>query len=400
MRKLSITKLSLIEAVITSLVVGLAETYFPAFSLMKGAGPIEAGLLVSIPLIFAVLFQGVLLKQFRHLHLSTWVPLAAGVQLFALFGLTVLATSEVSNPVFWLMILYSVYWAGYYSAIPAWNRWISDLVSFEESQKYFSARTRFTQFGIVIGLLIGGFLLHFDRLNIPIQYLFSGLFAVCSIFKYLTYKLFRSHPESLATIHFDNKKAIELFRTHRSFFNRYILFNFAVYFSAPFVASYLLSFRKISYESFMWIMVGLFVGKILMTLILSNTKKHLPAFSMLFYGAVASAPLPILWPLCVNVPLMFGLHFVSGFAWACWEVGLSLSFFKNLHPQDKIEVVSIYYFFSVMTQIVGTLVGAFLLKFVVHENYEILFIIAGLCRLLFAMGLRNRTFGAEISVPT
>lgn len=396
MRRLKITELSLIEAFFTSLVVGLAETYFPAFSLFKGASPIQAGVLVSVPMIFAVLFQWLLLKKFRHLNLSTWVPLAAGIQLVSLFGLTLLATVMTDYPVTWLLVLYSIYWAGYYSALPAWNRWISDLVSYEDSQKYFSARARFTQFGIVAGLLIGGVLLHFVKFDLPFEYLFAGIFAVCTIFKFITYKLFRKHTESLTTIHFEKEKAFELLKIHRSFFSRYAFFNFAVYFSAPFVASYLLTERMLSYENFMWVMIGLFSGKIFLTLILSKVKKNIPAFSLLFYGAIFSAPLPILWPLCVNVPLMFGLHFISGLALACWEIGLSLSFFKNLQARDKIEVISLFYFFNVITQVLGTLAGAVILKYLVHENYETLFLIAGIVRLAFAFGLKNRTFGVEV----
>lgn len=396
MRRLSITQLSLLEAFFTSLVIGLAETYFPAFSLMKGASPIQAGVLVSVPMIFAGVFQWLLLKKFRHLNLSTWVPLAAGVQLFSLFGLTFLSTFETAYPVTWLLVLYSVYWGGYYSAIPAWNRWISDLVSFEDSQKYFSARTRFTQVGIVLGLIVGGLLLKLDKLAWPVEYLFGGIFAVCSLLKFVTYKLFRLHTPSTTAIHFEKSKAIVLLKEHKSFFSRYVLFNFSVYFSAPFVASYLLSTRGLSYENFMWVMVGLFAGKILLTLILSNAKKIVSAQSLLFFGAVASAPLPIFWTYCSNVSMMFGLHFISGLSWACWEVGLSLCFFKSLKPADKIEVISLYYFFSIMTQVLGTLMGAFLLKYVVHQNYETLFLIAGVTRLLFAFGLRNKTFGNEL----
>lgn len=394
MRRLTVTELSLLEAFFTSLVIGLAETYFPAFSLMKGASPIQAGVLVSVPMIFAVVFQWLLLKKFKHLNLSTWVPLAAGIQLLSLFGLTVLSLTTTTIPVVWLLIFYSIYWAGFYSAIPAWNRWISDLVSVENSQKYFASRTRFIQVGILTGLIIGGVLLHFYKMDIAVEYLFAYLFSVCALFKFVTYKLFRKHTESLATIHFEKSKAIDLLKKHKSFFARYTVYNLAVYLSAPFVASYLLTERNLSYENFMWVMIGLFAGKILLTLVLSKIKRTIHPFSLLFYGAVVSAPLPVLWPLCVNVPLMFSLHFLSGVGLACFEMGLALSFFKSLKSEEKIEVISIFYFFNVVTQVLGTLAGAFLLKFVVSEHYETLFLIAGVARLVFAFGLKkSATFG-------
>ncbi|MBC7467554.1 MAG: MFS transporter [Bdellovibrio sp.] len=401
MRRLTVTELSLLEAFFTSLVIGLAETYFPAFSLMKGASPIQAGVLVSVPMIFAIVFQWLLLKKFRHLNLSTWVPLAAGIQLVSLFGLTVLAVIPTETPVLWLLVFYSAYWAGYYSAIPAWNRWISDLVSVENSQKYFASRTRFIQFGIVTGLVIGGVLLHLYKLDIAVEYLFACLFSVCALFKFITYKLFRKHTESLTSIHFEKSKAQSLLKKHKTFFMRYTVYNLAVYLSAPFVASYLLTKRHLSYEDFMWVMIGLFAGKIFLTLVLSKVKRNMPPFSLLYCGALISAPLPILWPLCINVPLMFSLHFLSGLGLACFEMGLSLSFFKTLEANEKIEMISIFYFFNVITQVLGTLLGAVVLKFLVSENYESLFLIAGAIRLIFAFGLKKTaSFGklAKLSV--
>ncbi|MFZ3231155.1 MAG: MFS transporter [Pseudobdellovibrio sp.] len=396
MRQMKVTELSLIEAFFTSLVVGLAETYFPAFSLAKGASPIEAGILVSLPMIFAVLFQFVVLRKLKNLPVSTWVPLATGIQVVSLVSLTAFSTFEILNPVIYLLIIYSMYWAGFYSAIPAWNRWVSELVSFEDSQKYFSMRTRVVQVGIVAGLFMGGFLLHFKQLNWPAEYLFASLFAVCASLKFLTFKLFRKQTPSSATIHFDKEKAIALFNKHKTFFIRCAVFNFSVFFSAPFVASYLLSEKKLSYDHFMWVMIGLFAGKILMTLVLSKIRKNVSTSSLLFYGAICSAPLPLLWMYCTTLPLMILLQVVSGTAWACWEVGLSLNFFKHLHEDDKIEVVSIYYLLNVATQVLGTLIGAFILKFIIHENYDMLFVFAGVVRFICAYGVKNQSFGNEI----
>lgn len=393
MNNKAVVRFSLFEAFFTSLVIGLAETYFPAFSLMKGLSAIEAGVLTSAPLFFAGLFQWVLLKKIKNTVVSDWVSKAVLIQLIALACLAACSFIETPQMFIILLILYSLYWLGHFVTQPAWNRWVFDLVSLDQSHYYFSLRSRVVQAGIILGLILGGYVLNLNILNLEIKKLFLGIFSLSCFLKYLSYRLYKLHPAVLTQINFDFQHAKNLFFKYKSFFKSYSLFNFSVYLSAPYVVSYLLVARHLTYEQFMWVMAGLFLGKIGTTLLLPRLKENISSFKLLIIGGIVAAPLPALWPFCTEVWMLFALHLLSGFAWGAWEVGLSLCFFKNLNIKEKVEMISIYNFIGTMTQIAGTLVAAFILKFLIQENYNLLFIISGIIRFIFVFSLRAKTFG-------
>ena len=387
---------SLLEAFFTSLVIGLVETYFAAFALFKGVSAIEAGVLTSAPLVLAGFLQFLLLKKIKKVSVSQWVLVAALVQLFALLILA-LCSFDQNFPFFSvLMAVYSLYWLGHFATQPAWNRWLFDLVSIEQSQSYFSLRTRITQVGIVLGLILGGYVLNLNILSLDIKYLFLGIFIFSSILKCISYQLFKLHPRAKTEINFDFIHAKNLFFKYKSFIKSYSLFNFSVYLSAPYVVSYLLVTRNLTYEQFMWVMAGLFLGKIGTTLLLARLKENISPFKLLFWGGFLAAPLPALWPFCSQIWMLFILHVISGLAWGAWEVGFSLSFFKNLHINEKIEMISIFNLIAIVTQIVGTLLAAFILKFLISEDYNLLFIISGLIRLGCVLPLRKKFFGVAL----
>ena len=398
MNNKSIVRISLLEAFFTSFVVGLAETYFPAFSLMKGASAIEAGVLVSAPLILAVLFQWFLLKKFRHMQVSSWVPLMALVQFAALVLLALGSVSHTNNTFLILMIIYSIYWLGLFASQPAWNRWIFDLISVEQSQYYFSLRTRVVQIGIISGLILGGYGLHLNILALPLEILFLAMFVLSALLKFFSYHLLKQHGSVKAKISMDVIHAKNLLLKYKPFLKSFSLFNLSLFLSASFVVSYLLVERGLTYEQFMWVMAGLFIGKIAMTLIIPRIEENIQPFKLLFFGGLIAAPLPLLWPLCTQVWMLFAVHIISGLAWGAWEVGLSLCFFKNLHITEKMEMVAIYNFVGISTQVIGTLAGAFVLKFLIAENYEVLFVISGVIRLICVLALRKKTFGDMATV--
>jgi len=85
-------KLNYLEAFFTSLVVGLAETYFIAFALNLGVSVIESGLLASIPLLFAGLSPFLFRRLFHRFLNSTWVLIGCAIQCVALASLALLGT--------------------------------------------------------------------------------------------------------------------------------------------------------------------------------------------------------------------------------------------------------------------------------------------------------------------
>ncbi len=387
---------SLYEAFFTSFAVGLGETYFIAYALHLGVSVVESGLLTSLPLVFVGISPFFFRKIFHRFLNSNWVLIACSIQCIALAGLAVLGLmqdSYLKQPFVPLLILYSIYWFGNFSALPSWNKWIHELIPHKQSDLYFSRRTRMIQFGIILGLITGGLSLHLEILKYSTTFLFIMLFLVTYHCKFISCYLFYTLPKSHSHYDLNWNKAIKFLKKQREFFSVYSLFNFSLYLSAPFVSGYLLVIRGLSYQQFMLVTVALFVGKISTTMLLERMKKDWTPHQMYFWGGLLAAPLPALWPFCDTLFTQAGLHFLSGMGWAAWEVGISLSIFKKVNPHEKIEAVTIYNMVGLPTQVLGTLFGAYLLKFTYHNNYTIMFMIAGVARLILFIPMYTKKFG-------
>jgi Major Facilitator Superfamily len=389
-------RLSLYEAFFTSFSVGLGETYFIAYALHLGVSVVESGLLTSLPLIFVGISPFFFRKIFHRFLNSNWVLIACAIQCLALASLAVLGLLQetiLKQPFVPLLIIYSVYWFGNFSALPSWNKWIHELIPHKQSDLYFSRRTRMVQFGIILGLISGGLSLHLEIFKYSTTFLFIMLFLVTYHFKFISFYLFYKQPMSHSHYDLNWDKAFKFLKKQKDFFSVYSLFNFSLYLSAPFVSGYLLIVRGLNYEDYMWVTVSMFAGKILTTMLLDRMKKDWAPHKMYFWGGLLAAPLPALWPICQSNLSLSALHFVSGMGWAAWEVGISLSIFKKINPHEKIEAVTIYNMVGLPTQVLGTIFGAYLLKFIYHDNYTMMFVIAGIARLILFIPMYSKKFG-------
>jgi predicted MFS family arabinose efflux permease len=278
------------------------------------------------------------------------------------------------------MVLYSLYWYGYFSSQPVWNIWISELITDHQSHEYFALRTRLTQIGIISGLVLGGGLLQWKVLNLLPSHVFGLLFSAAFVGQLFKYYSFKKHVPSTSVMSFSFLKIKHIFNQNRSFFSTYGLFNASLFLSAPYVTGYLLTTKNLNYFHFMLVTVSLFLGKIMSTYILSLFANKLSPIKLMALGGVIVAPLPLLWPYCHSPEAMYLLNFVSGLFWALWDVGLSLSFFKNISSKDKIETVTLYHSIGFLTQVIGTCIGALCIKYLFNYNYHSIFVFAGIIR--------------------
>ena len=388
-------KMSYWEAFITSFVVGFAESYFAPFSLHMGGSALESGILLSLPLIFAGGAQFILQPYFHYLSVAQFVQRAVLLQSFSLLGLAAVSQMTFTNYFPLLLFLFSLYWLGHFALQPAWNRWISEILPVEQGQNYFSLRVRLNQIGIIAGLIFGGLTLHLNIIHIETSKLFLSLFLFSFFCKILTYHFFSKHQSITISLNLSKQKMKLSLIQFSSFFKSYGGFNFTVYLSSTFVAAYLLSVRHLNYLDFMWIMIGLFIGKMATTFLIEKKYINMEPTKLMFIGGFFAAPLPGLWPFIYDVRLMFVLHLISGMAWAAWEVGLSLCFLKNLPAESKMETISVYNYIGVTTQVLGTLCGALIVRYVFNSNYDYLFIFAGLIRWIGVLPLRKNTLSSN-----
>lgn len=382
-------KFSYYEAFLSSFVIGLAESYFAAFAIAKGMNTLQSGLLTTLPLLFAGALNILFNVYFKKKTLSAHVQDNVLFQVFALIGMAYFAwtTYIPANIVFvGLLSLYSIYWYSFFSSQPVWNTWITEMVKSDESQDYFALRTRLTQLGVITGLLFGGGLLQLFSDRLGATDIFIIIFTVSAFCKILKYHYYQKHPASESKVQMSYSKIKDIFIRNQIFFKNYSLFNLTLFISAPYVSGYLLESKHLNYFHFMLVTIALYVGKIFTTLFTSLTEKDLNPFTMMLLGGLAAAPLPALWPICNTVETMILLQILSGAAWAFWEMGLALVFFKNIKKEEKIETITLYHTVGITTQVLGAIVGALLVKFIFQHNYNHIFVFAGAIRFAAFLG--------------
>lgn len=393
-------KLSLVDAFLYSLMVGLGETYLPAYVLSVGLGEIYAGLLASLPMLSGALLQLFAPNGIRALRSTkNWIVISSFLQACTYLPLVYLTMTEA--PQFWLLFfILTMYWGAGFAAGPAWNYWMGHLVPAEVSSQFFSKRTRVLQIGLLIGLILGGIALHNKMQITPMTSVFSGLFFLAFLCRLLsTLALGRHHFHQSWEISETQKNSwTSLVASWKLFWskspqNKFFIYLFfyqtAVFISSPFVSPFFLVHMKLDYGQYMKALASLFVGKIVALWFIENKKNKISGFDLLKLGLLTVSPLPALWALSTNYYLTLLLQFSSGMAWACLEVGLLLVFFKDLKSDEKIPFLTFYNLLNSMGIIFGTGLGAIFLKLGPSEiqTYFILFILGSTLRCLAAWPL-------------
>lgn len=370
--------------------VGAGESYLPAYVLSLGLSEWMAGMIATMPLLSGAFLQIIGTEALRAVkNHKIWVRTLAFLQASTFIPLIFFAMG--SRPHFLtLFIVLSFYWGAGFSISPAWNYWMGNLVAPERAQKYFSQRSRISQTGLLMGLILGGVALHNNVHLGP----FTSTFGLIFFFAFLSrmassWLLSRKHYEdkwSAQTTYLHIQESWKIFwsdRKKRDFFLSILPFQMSVFFSAPFVTPYMLAKLKMNYGQYMSAVAFLMIGKIISTLYFDRAKQfhYRTAFK---WGLFVIAPAPVFWVFSDNFVYILCLQLVSGAAYGFFEVGMALMFFKDLNANEKIPFLTFYNMLNCMGLLIGSAIGGIWLK--THHSdlqaYYALFVMGACFRLL------------------
>lgn len=382
--------ISLVDSFLYSLMVGAGETYLPAYVLSLGLSEWMAGLIATMPLLSGAFLQIAGTEALRAVkNHKVWVWSLAFLQASTFIPLIFFAGG--SKPHFFtLFAVLTFYWGAGFSISPAWNYWMGNLVSQSSAQKFFSQRSRISQVGLLIGLILGGVALHNDVHLGPFTSTFGLIFFIAFVSRVISsWLLSRKHYEvhwTAQASYLHIQESWKMFWTDkkkRNFFLAILPFQMSVFFSAPFVTPYMLVKLKMNYGQYMSAVAFLMIGKILSTLYFERAKEfhYHKAFK---WGLFIIAPAPFFWVLSDNFVYILGLQLISGAAYGFFEVGMALMFFQDLKPQEKIPFLTFYNMLNCMGLLIGSAIGGLWLKL---ENsqlqaYYVLFIVGAVLRLM------------------
>ena len=369
-------KLSYFDAFLASFMVGIGETYLVAFALKLQMGEVNSGLLATLPLVFGALIQ--LISPYGISWVGShkkWVLFCASIQ--CLMFLPLIQFSFFGTHSFLaLLTVITLYWAAQLAAGPAWNFWMGELISEQESAHFFSVRTRLMQMGIFLGLILGGLILNYRPFAVSDLRVYGFLFAVALVARMASVYFLSRQKYELVWLQKDHQrnlfsafKKLSLDLKMRRFFVFLFLFFMGIYISSAFVVPFFMAKLKFSYMQLMMSLASLFVAKILFIPVVKKMIEKRGAYHVFVLGAAGISPLPALWAVYHEFWFVLVLQAISGAMWAAFEVSLAMIFFNNLKSEEKTTVLTLYNVFNAIAIAAGSTLGAKILS-TYHEQIE------------------------------
>jgi MFS family permease len=368
--------------------VGMGETYLPAFALALGMGEVVSGLVASVPMMAGALLQLASPAAVRKLGSHRrWVILCATCQALSFVPLVVAAIIG-RLPGFWVFAIATLYWGAGLATGPAWNTWMEGLIPRALRPRFFAYRTRLTQIGLVTGLLAGGAALQLGKSQGQPLLAFALLFAIacasrCTSAFFLTRQSEPPpSPERLKGI--DTAQVLKRFSRGGGCGILFYLLTVqaAVWLSGPYFTPYMLKKLHLSYSTFAILTAAAVTAKVISLPFFGRVAQRAGTKKLLWIGGLGIVPLSGLWWFSSNFYYLMFLQIIGGVAWAAYELAMFLLFFETIDARERTGVLTIYNVGNALATVGGSLAGwAFLtLMGQSQQAFLMLFVLSSCCR--------------------
>jgi MFS family permease len=351
------------DGIAFSVMVGIGETYLPAFALAVGHGEVAVGLLATLPMLAGAILQLMTPMGVRRLgSCRRWVVLCARLQ--ALTFVPLLSGALLGHlDLFFVFLAAGLYWGFGMATSPAWNAWVARLVPLAGRSRFFARRTRWANAGLFTGVAAGGLLLDLGRVREAPIAAFALLFGAAAAARLLSsYYLGRqSEPPGMADSlrNLSTRELVARFRHGPS--GRFLFYllgmQVAVHVAAPFFTPYMLSELQLPYREFMALTGVAFLARIALLPSLGRLAHARGTGVLLWLGAVGIVPLPLLWLVSSSFVYLFVLQILAGAIWAALELGTILAFFERLEDSERTSILTVFNLANSAAMVLGTVLG-------------------------------------------
>ncbi len=364
--------------------VGMGETYVPAFALALGHGEVAAGLLAAAPLVLGAALQLITPAGVRHLGSHRrWVSACAALQAMT-FAPLVFGAMQGSLPLAVLFATMTIYWAAGFSCASAWNSWMATLIPVRIRGPFFAQRTRSTQLALLMTLIGAGVLLEWSASQGLALAGFGSLFALAAFAR-----LVSSHFLGRQTdVHPDAHLGEDPPRTHLvhqmvsgptgRLFTFLVAMQLGVHVSAPFFTPYMLKELELSYGQFVALTAAAFVARAALLPWMGDFIRRYGARRLLGLASWGVSPLAALWILSDRFEVLLALQLFAGVAWGAYELSVQLLFFEVAHGPNRLRLLAVYNLANSGAMLVGSLLGGWMLQHLSlgAEAYHLLFLVS------------------------
>ncbi len=380
------------DAAFYGVMVGVGETFLPAFALAVGLGQVTAGIVGSVLLMAGGLLQLVSLWALsRGFSQKWWIVLSASLQALAFLPLIWAAyVGSISGPV--LLLIASFYWATGLASGPAWNSWIERIIPKQMRANYFAKRTRASQIATLVGFVLGGLLLQYGRQSGWVLMAFAVLFATAFASRLASAIMLSLHQAPLVPSCLIQPKASP--RLNSNYSGKHLLIYLVlvqgmVQISGPYFTPYMLKHLNLSYMAFTGLIAVAFVAKVISLSAWGRLARNRGAGWLLTVGGTAIVPLSSFWIVSENYFWLIFIQTINGIAWAAYELGLFLMFFEALPLDRRVRMLTYYNLANTSAWCVGATIGACVLSYMntTVEAYYTLFALSAVGRFFAAIYL-------------
>ncbi len=347
--------------------VGIGETYVPAFVLAAGLGDVFAGLIASVPVFLGSVLQLISPAAIRILKSNKlWVMLNASIQAACFIPLIVAATYGAISQ--WqALFITSVYWATSLATGPAWNTWMGAVVPKSVRPHFFAKRARFSQAMTLAGFLAGGFILQAGTSSAAPTRAYILLFLIAGISRVISaFCLSRKSEPQPARLVDDLPFMQRAMSFGRGRAGRLLLFvvcmQVGVCISGPFFVPYMLKGLKLTYIEYVILIGTSFVAKFLTLPYWGRLAKKVGAQQLLWIGAICITPLAAAWDVSFNYGWLVLVQILAGTAWAAYELAVTLLFLEAIPEHERTGTLTIYNVANNAALLAGSLIGTFMLR--------------------------------------
>jgi len=365
-----------------SVMVGIAETYLPAFVLARGLGELPAAMIATVPVLLGSLLQ--LFAPFVLQRLQSYrrfVVTTATLQACSMLMLMGMVFVQ-HLPAWAVFVPATLYWAAGLATGPAWNTWAEQLVPQRIRSGFFAGRSRMCHIGVLLGLISGGLLLRWSVAHDMTVTVFAILFGVGAIGRFVSAGMLARQTEILPT-GFPSGSRPEIIRNrresareklaavlqtirHPGAAGRLVLYlmavQTAVHVSGPYFNPFMLKVLNLSWVDYMGLLSLGFIGKMLSLPWAGRFANRWGADRLLWVGSVGIVPVSAMWYLSQNVWFLACVQVLSGLVWGCYELAMLLQFFRQIPGERRVAVLTVYNLGNSAAMVAGTFIGAIILN--------------------------------------
>jgi MFS family permease len=353
-----------------SVMWSVGESNIAVFGVALGLAPAVVGLLETVPRLCGSILQTITPRAVMALgsH-KRWMVITATTQ--ALIFVPMLIGALLGGmPTWTLFLLAAVYWAAAWSCGNAWTTYISTVVPRQVRSVYFATRNRWLNVIIVVATLVSGWSLAGGRASGRELETFAVLFGIACLSRLASAWYLKRQVELVPIPPGTRQVGVrELIGRYRHAPGGKLLLyrlsvEFALQVAAPFLVPFMLQERglKQNYAAFGALVAAQILAKAaVMPLWGRVAHRHGPR-ALLRIGGLAIIPVPLLWLADDSFAYMLSVQLLTGVALGAYELASFLLVFDAVHERERTSVMSKYNVAQFTVTLVGSLIGAWLLR--------------------------------------